>query len=119
MKKNIVADIIKRYKKDNCIEFRSKKKYNESGKIISAETMHTVMRNNGYNDRIFRKSIVWRRKNLQKSVTKKSIQNSSKFYHDNELKYKAWIVQEYLLYNCPKVLHPLPQSSNLNPIKNL
>lgn len=28
-------------------------------------------------------------------------------------------MQEYLLYNCTKVLHPLPQSSNLNSIKNL
>jgi len=28
-------------------------------------------------------------------------------------------VQEYLLYNCPKVLHPPLQSSDSNPIENL
>ena len=28
-------------------------------------------------------------------------------------------MQEYLLYNCPKVLHPPPQSPDLNPIENL
>jgi len=28
-------------------------------------------------------------------------------------------VQEYLLYNCSKILHPPPQSPDLNPVENL
>lgn len=58
-------------------------------------------------------------KNVQKSATKMGIQISFKFYQDSYPKHKALMIQEYLLYNCPKVLHPPPQSPDLNPIKNL
>jgi len=37
-----------------------------------------------------------------------NIRGSFKFYQDNNPKHKSRIVQEYLLYNCLKVLHPLP-----------
>lgn len=47
------------------------------------------------------------------------IPNTFNFYQDNDPKYKARIVQEYLLYNCPKVLQPPPQSPDLNPIENV
>lgn len=42
-----------------------------------------------------------------------------KFYQDNDVKYKARIVQEHLICHCPKLLYPPPQSPNLNPIENL
>lgn len=57
--------------------------------------------------------------NLHKSATKMGILNTFKFYQDNDPKHKARIVQEYLLYNCPKVLQPPPQSPDLNPIENV
>lgn len=44
--------------------------------------------------------------NLLKSTNNMRIQSTFKFYQDNDIKHKARIVQEYLLYNCPKVLHP-------------
>lgn len=59
------------------------------------------------------------KQNLIKSATKMNIANHFKFYQDNDPKHKARIVQEWLLYNCPKVLHPPPQSPDLNPIENL
>lgn len=59
------------------------------------------------------------KQNLHKSAINMNIRNSFKFYQDNDPKHKSRIVQEYLLYNCPKVLHPPPQSPDLNPIENL
>lgn len=47
------------------------------------------------------------------------IRETFKFYQDNNLKFKSRIVSQYLLHNCPKVLHPPLQSSDLNPIENL
>lgn len=38
--------------------------------------------------------------NLKKSVTAMDIEETFKFYQDNDLKHRARIVQEYLLYNC-------------------
>ena len=46
------------------------------------------------------------------------IRDTFKFYQDND-KHKSRIVQEYLLYKCPKVLHRSPESPDLNPIENL
>ena len=36
-----------------------------------------------------------------------------KYYQENDPKHKARIVQEYLLYNCLKLLRPPSQSPNL------
>ncbi|CAK9829654.1 Transposable element Tcb2 transposase [Anthophora retusa] len=47
------------------------------------------------------------------------VRDNFKFYQDNDPKHKSSIVQEYLLYACPKVLHHPPQSPDLNPIENL
>ena len=58
-------------------------------------------------------------KDLIKSANNMNIRSSFKFYQDNDPKYKSRIVQEYLLYNCPKVLHLPLQSLDLNPIENL
>ncbi|EGI65925.1 Transposable element Tcb2 transposase, partial [Acromyrmex echinatior] len=57
--------------------------------------------------------------NLIKSTNNMNIRGSFKFYQDNDPKHKSRILQEYLLYNCPKVLHSSPQSPDLNPIENL
>jgi len=56
--------------------------------------------------------------NLIKSANNMNIRDNFKFYQDNDPKHKSRIVQEHLLYNCPKILHP-PQSPDLNPIENL
>jgi len=57
--------------------------------------------------------------NLIKSANNMNVRDSFKFYQDNDPKHnKSRIVQEYLLYNCPKILH-LPLESDLNPIENL
>lgn len=42
-----------------------------------------------------------------------------KFYQDNDSKHKIRIVQEFLLYNCTKILQLLLKSFNLNFIENL
>ena len=39
------------------------------------------------------------------------------FYQDNNPKHKARIAQEFLLYNCSKVLEFPPQSPDLNSIE--
>jgi len=46
-----------------------------------------------------------------------NIRDSFKFYQDNDPKHKSRIMQEYLLYNCPKILHSPSQSPDLNPIE--
>lgn len=58
------------------------------------------------------------RTNLIKSASNMGIRDTIKFYQDNDSKHKSRIVQEYLLYKCPKV-HPPPQSPDLNPLENL
>lgn len=59
------------------------------------------------------------RTHLRQSADKLGILDSFKFYEDNDPKHRARSVQEWLLYNCPRVLHPPPQSPDLNPIENL
>lgn len=59
------------------------------------------------------------KENLIQSAVYMGIERTFKFYQDNDPKHKARIVQKFLLYNCPKVLHPPPQSPDLNPIENL
>lgn len=57
--------------------------------------------------------------NLLQSAHQMGIKNSFKFYQDNDPKHQSRLVQEFLLYKCPKILHPPPQSPDLNPIENL
>ncbi|CAK9813888.1 Transposable element Tc1 transposase [Anthophora plagiata] len=57
--------------------------------------------------------------NLKKSADNMGLQNGIKFYQDNDPKHKSRIVQEFLLYTCKNILHPPPQSPDLNPIENL
>ena len=55
--------------------------------------------------------------NLHTSAMKMRIQSTFKYYQDNDLKHEART--RYLLYNCPKLLQPQPQSPDLNSIENL
>ncbi|KAJ4432198.1 hypothetical protein ANN_20814 [Periplaneta americana] len=57
--------------------------------------------------------------NLVKSAEKFGIEKEFMFYQNNDPKHNSYIVQEFLLYKCPKVLHPPPQSPDLNPIEHL
>jgi transposase len=57
--------------------------------------------------------------NLKKSAPNMGIMENFKLYQDNDPKHKAWIVQEFLLYNCPNVLQSPPQSPDLNPIEHV
>ncbi|XP_068085167.1 phospholipase B1, membrane-associated-like [Anabrus simplex] len=50
---------------------------------------------------------------------KPSNKSTFKFYQDNNPKHKSYLVREWLLYNCPKVLETPPQSPDLNPIGNM
>lgn len=54
--------------------------------------------------------------NLLQSASDMGIREAFKFYQNNDPKHKARIVQEY---RCPQVVHPPPQSPNMNPIENL
>lgn len=56
---------------------------------------------------------------LKQSAEKMGILKSFKYYEDNDPKHKARLVQEWQLYNCPKVVRPPPQSPDLNPIENV
>ncbi|KAJ4427325.1 hypothetical protein ANN_24945 [Periplaneta americana] len=56
---------------------------------------------------------------LVQSAEKLWIEKEFMFYQDNGPKHNSYIVQEYLLYKCPKVLHPPAQSPDLNPIEHL
>lgn len=46
--------------------------------------------------------------NLKKSADKLGIGHNFSFYQDNDPKHTSQLVQLWLLYNCPKVLHPPP-----------
>lgn len=59
------------------------------------------------------------RNNLKKSAATMCLQRTFKLYRDNDPKHASKLVQEWLLYNCPKVLHPSAQSPNLNPIEHV
>lgn len=56
---------------------------------------------------------------LLQSAEKLGIRATFKYWEDNDPKHKARLIQEWQLYNCPKVLHPPPQSPDLNPIEHL
>lgn len=57
--------------------------------------------------------------NLIQSAEKLGIAGDFSFYQDNDPKHSARVVQEWLLYNTPKVLKTPPQSPDLNPIEHL
>lgn len=57
--------------------------------------------------------------NLRQSAAAMGILQTFKYYEDNDPKHRARIVQEWQLYRCPKVIHPPPQSPDLNIIENL
>lgn len=59
------------------------------------------------------------KENLMPSAISMGTERSFKFYQDNDPKHKARVVQEYLLYNSPKVLQPPPQFPDFNPIENI
>ncbi|XP_046145858.1 jerky protein homolog-like [Osmia bicornis bicornis] len=59
------------------------------------------------------------KQNLKQSAEKLGILNTFHMYQDNDPKHKAAIIREWLLYNCPKVLEPPPQSPDLNIIENV
>ncbi|GBN65975.1 Transposable element Tc1 transposase [Araneus ventricosus] len=59
------------------------------------------------------------KRNLNISAQKLGIQNTFKFYQDNDHKHSALNVRLWLLRNCPKVIKTPPYSPDLNPIENV
>lgn len=57
--------------------------------------------------------------NLLQSAEKLGIADVFRFYQDNDPKHKAGIVQTWLIWNCPHVVHPPAQSPDMNVIENL
>lgn len=53
--------------------------------------------------------------NLRISAETMEISNTFKFHQNNDLKHEARIVQEYFLYNCPKVLQPTTPVTRFQP----
>ncbi|XP_066152030.1 uncharacterized protein [Euwallacea fornicatus] len=47
------------------------------------------------------------------------VRRTFKFYQDNDPKHTAKIVQEWMLYSCPKVIKTAAQSPDLNLIENV
>lgn len=48
------------------------------------------------------------KKNVKESATKLGIQDTFKFYQDNDRKHTAHVVREWLLSNCPRVIKKCP-----------
>lgn len=59
------------------------------------------------------------KENVRQSAEKFGIRATFKFYQDNDSKHSSRLCQEWALYNIPKMLHPSPQSPDLNVIENL
>lgn len=57
--------------------------------------------------------------NLLVSAEDFGITSDFRFYQDNDPKHKSGIVQTWLIYNCPHLMAPPPQSPDLNVIENL
>lgn len=56
---------------------------------------------------------------LKQSAVKLGLQNNFQFYQDNDPKHSSRLVQEWMLYNCPKVIKTPAQSPDLNPIEHV
>lgn len=59
------------------------------------------------------------KENLRSSAKDMGILHTFKFYQDNDPKHTAKIVQEWMLYNCPKIIKTPAQSPDLNAIENV
>lgn len=57
--------------------------------------------------------------NLLQSAEQLGIEDTFRFYQDNDPKHTSGIVQTWLIYNCPHVMKPPAQSPDLNVIENL
>lgn len=57
--------------------------------------------------------------NLSKSAVKLGVKETFKFYQDNDPKHSSFLVQEWLLYNCPHIIKTPAQSPDLNVIENV
>lgn len=57
--------------------------------------------------------------NLLESAENLGIREDFRFYQDNDPKHKSGIVQSWLIWNCPHLMQPPPQSPDLNVIENL
>lgn len=57
--------------------------------------------------------------NLLQSAEKLGVPNNFRFYQDNDPKHKSGMVQTWLIWNCPHLMEPPAQSSDLNIIENL
>ena len=53
------------------------------------------------------------------SAEKMGIKDIFKLCQDNDPQHKSYKVRPWLLYNCPKVNEPPPQSPDMNPIENI
>lgn len=59
------------------------------------------------------------KQHLKASAEKMGLTNTFRFYQDNDPKHTSYLVKEWLLYNCPNLMKPPPQSPDLNIIENL
>lgn len=57
--------------------------------------------------------------NLVQSAEKLGINETFRFYQDNDPKHKSAIVQAWMTWSCPHVVNPPAQSPDLNVIENL
>lgn len=57
--------------------------------------------------------------NVRQSAEQLGIGSTFKYYQDNDPKHASRLCQEWAIYNIPKVLHPPPQSPDMNVIENL
>ena len=59
------------------------------------------------------------KKHLKQSAQKLKTPRVYHFQQDNDPKHASYLVQEWLLYNVPKLLKTPPQSPDLNPIEHV
>lgn len=57
--------------------------------------------------------------NLHASARNLGLEGNFQFYQDNDPKHKSFLIREWMLYNCPKVIETPPQSPDLNVIEHL
>jgi transposase len=59
------------------------------------------------------------RKHLRSSAQKLGLLQNFRFYQDNDPKHCANSTREWLIWNCPHILAPPPQSPDCNPIEHV